>query len=178
MKKRRSTLHRLLLTAVALATIWAYRHRDEWLRPTPGPAPDAAWRTVVRVVDGDTLLLDGKERVRLIGVDAPETHHPSRGVEPCGYEASDYVQTTALGQRVRLEYDWERFDHTPQQRTLAYVYLEDGKLLNALIIHRGYAHAYRKFKYRMKEAFLMLDEDAHRKTIGCLPLRAPQMPRE
>ena len=47
----------------------------------------ASTRTVERVIDGDTLVLDGGERVRLIGVDTPETVHPSKPVEYFGTEA-------------------------------------------------------------------------------------------
>ena len=50
-------------------------------------------RTVIRVVDGDTIVLDGKERVRLIGVDTPETVHPSKPVEYYGKEASSFTKS-------------------------------------------------------------------------------------
>ncbi len=49
---------------------------------------DLDLRTVTRVIDGDTLVLDGGERVRLIGVDTPETVHPTAPVEYFGCEAS------------------------------------------------------------------------------------------
>ena len=49
-------------------------------------------RTVVRVVDGDTIILDGKEKVRLIGVDTPETKHPQKPVQYYGKEASTFTK--------------------------------------------------------------------------------------
>ena len=52
-------------------------------------------RTVIRVVDGDTLILDGGEKVRLIGVDTPETVHPSKPVEYFGKEASTFTKKCA-----------------------------------------------------------------------------------
>ncbi len=61
--------------------------------------------TVIRVVDGDTLVLDGGERVRLIGVDTPETVHPTKPVEYFGREASAFTKRMAEGQQVYLEYE-------------------------------------------------------------------------
>ena len=144
----------------------------------PKPAPSGEWRIVVRVIDGDTLELDGGERVRLIGVDAPESQDFGRGKEVCGREATNFVRRMVADQRVRLAYDWQRYDNTRSKRTLAYVYLEDGTFLNAEIIRQGYAHAYRKFHYRYKEEFLRHELEAHEEQRGCLPLRAPYMRRE
>jgi micrococcal nuclease len=106
----------------------------------------AEWRTCVRVVDGDTLVLDGGERVRLIGVDTPELHHPRKPVEYFAQEASDYVRRRVQGQRVRLEYDQQRRDR--YGRTLAYVFMVDGTLLNLRIIEQGYGFAYTKYPFR------------------------------
>ncbi len=78
------------LGLMLLATAWAEE---------PGE-----WRTVTRVIDGDTIIVDGGERVRLIGVDTPETVHPQKPVERFGREASDFTKRMAEGQRVRLEY--------------------------------------------------------------------------
>ncbi len=97
--------------------------------------------TVVEVVDGDTVdVLVGTttERVRLIGVDTPETKHPDRPVECYGPEASDY--TAGLlppGTGVRLVMDVEARD--AYDRLLAYVYLVDGRLVNGLLVQEGYA---------------------------------------
>jgi micrococcal nuclease len=78
-------------------------------------------RTVTRVIDGDTLVLDGGERVRLIGVDTPETVHPNKPVERFGKEASGFTRKMAEGKQVRLEYDAETAGHDRYGRTLAYV---------------------------------------------------------
>lgn len=97
---------------------------------------------VIRVVDGDTIIvsIDGKEvRVRLIGIDTPEsvsTYGNENTKE--GKEVSDYVTEQLTGKSVYLEYDKRRID--TYGRTLAYVYLEDGKtMLNKVLIERGYA---------------------------------------
>jgi len=68
------------------------------------------WRLCTRVVDGDTIILDGHERVRLIGVDTPETKDPRKPVQYFGKEASEFTKRMVEGKKVRLEYDWQRKD--------------------------------------------------------------------
>lgn len=97
--------------------------------------------TVVRVVDGDTavFLIDGFEtKVRFIGIDTPETKHPTKPVEELGHAASDF--TTSLlpaDLTVTLEYDVQEIDR--YQRHLCYVWLEDGTMLNERLVADGYA---------------------------------------
>ena len=114
------------------------------------PGPVAA-QLVERVVDGDTIIVQGVGRVRLIGVDTPETVHPRRTVECFGMEASAFTKRMLEGQRARLEYDRERTDR--YGRTLAYVYLPNGTFANAEIVRQGYGHAYTRFPVRYLEEF-------------------------
>ncbi len=65
--------------------------------------PSLEARIVIRVIDGDTLVLDGDEKVRLIGVDTPETVHPTRPVEYFGREASAFTKRMVEGQEVYLD---------------------------------------------------------------------------
>ena len=106
---------------------------------------------VTRVVDGDTLIVQGVGRVRLIGVDTPETVDPRRPVQYFGKEASEFTHQMAEGKVVRLEFDVERKDRFG--RTLAYVYLPDGTFLNAEIVKQGYGHAYTQFPFKYSEQF-------------------------
>ncbi len=96
---------------------------------------------VVRVVDGDTIQVCcigwKREKVRYIGVNTPETKHPTRGVEYFGKEASEANRKLVEGKTVRLEFDVQQLDK--YGRTLAYVYLEDGTFLNAWLVENGYA---------------------------------------
>jgi len=103
---------------------------------------DARYYNVTKVVDGDTFWVDdGSEKglkVRLIGVDAPETRRSARkDVGYYGKEAKAYLTDRILGKEVRLEYDLDRKDR--YGRTLAYAYLRDGTFINAELISEGYA---------------------------------------
>ena len=161
-RSRRRKSVPLIVVVLALA-IWLARDLPRNFFD-PAPSPEGGWRTVVRVVDGDTLVLDGNERIRLIGVDTPETVHPSRPVERFGKEASAFTRRMVEGRRVRLAYDDERTDR--YDRTLAYVYLQDGTLLNAEIIRQGYGHAYTQFPFRMMEEFRAYEREARENRRG------------
>lgn len=104
-----------------------------------GSRPPVSDRTVVRVVDGDTIVLDGGERVRLIGIDTPETVKPNTPVQCYGEAASSHTKSLlAPGTGVRLVYDVDRTDR--YGRTLAYVYRSsDGLFVNADLVAQGYA---------------------------------------
>ena len=128
-------------------------------------APSTAGAQLVeRVVDGDTIIVRGVGRVRLIGVDTPETVDPRRPVEFFGREASAFTKRLLEGKRVRLEYDWERTDR--YGRTLAYVYLPDGTFVNAEIIGQGYGHAYTRFPFKHLDRFRQLEREARRSGRG------------
>ena len=103
-------------------------------------SPNSA--TVKRVVDGDTIeiAIGGKtERVRLIGVDTPETKHPTKGVECYGPEASAYTeQLLPTATALRVERDIEARDK--YGRLLLYVYIADSNVfVNLDLVMNGYA---------------------------------------
>lgn len=93
--------------------------------------------TVKRVIDGDTFELANGERVRMIGVDTPETVKPNTPVQPYGKEASDYTKKLLTDQKVTLKFDVEPRDR--YERLLAYVYLSDGTFVNEKLVRDGYA---------------------------------------
>ena len=105
----------------------------EWVSPTPEAPPEQY--EVIRVIDGDTLLVRiGEEEVsiRLIGVDAPESVHPDETKNtPEGLIASDWMKNFMQGKQVALEYDEELLDH--YGRTLAYVYVGETLLEDELL---------------------------------------------
>ena len=94
---------------------------------------------VVRIVDGDTIHVrvgHRLERVRYIGVNTPEIHHPTKGVEPGGREASRVNRELVNGRHVRLELDVQERDR--YGRLLAYVWVGD-VMVNEELVRRGYA---------------------------------------
>jgi micrococcal nuclease len=112
---------------------------DPTSEPSPSKLKPSTNALVVRVIDGDTIeasfrgaLID----VRLIGVDTPETVHPSEPVECFGPAASRFTERALEGRRVRLTFDVEREDRFG--RTLAYVWIGD-KLFNERLVREGFA---------------------------------------
>ena len=110
---------------------------------------------VERVVDGDTVMIDfhGKStRVRLIGVDTPETVHPRKPVECYGPEASTFTKNLLRGEHVFLRFGDERRDR--YDRLLAYVYrAPDGLFVNLELVRQGYARAYLRYPFEFAELF-------------------------
>lgn len=107
------------------------------------PAPTGYYR-VIDVADGDTftVTMAGREQeVRLVGVDTPETHHPDKPVQCYGPEASKFTTSLIDGQAVKLEADSRQSNRDRYDRLLRYVYLEDGRELNELLVKKGYAFA-------------------------------------
>ncbi len=127
--------------------------------------------TVTRVVDGDTLIVACGERqsekIRLIGVDTPETKHPTKPVQYFGREASAFTKKMCQGKEAKLEFDQAyaaKKHRGVYGRLLAYVYIKkpDGTWfdLNAELIKQGYAHAYTRFPFSRMEEFRRLEREA------------------
>jgi len=105
----------------------------------PTAAQPALEGMVIRIVDGDTIdvrLPERVEKVRYIGVNTPEVHHPSRGEEPGGRAAAGVNRDLVSGRRVRLELDTQPRDR--HGRLLAYVWVDE-TMVNAELVRRGFA---------------------------------------
>ena len=114
--------------------------------------------TVIRVIDGDTLVMASGERVRLLGVDAPELASAERAAEAFAPEAARYLRDRTLGREISLEYEAGN-TRDRYGRLLAYVHL-DGSLVNRDLIEEGYAHAYTRHRYERLAEFLHVERDA------------------
>ena len=123
-------------------------------------------RTVERIRDGDTIVLEGGEVVRLIGVDTPETVHPRKPVEHFGKEASEFTRSLTVGKRVSLESDPQTAPKDRFGRTLAYVRLPDGRMLNLEIVRQGYGHAYVEHPFSRMEEFRAAEREAREAERG------------
>jgi micrococcal nuclease len=131
--------------------------------------PEGQLRTVSRVIDGDTIVLENGEKVWLIGVDTPETQHPQKPVEYFGKEATGFTRNLVEGQRVWVETDPTNahLGHKDRYgRTLAYVWNERGKFVNAEIIQQGYGHALTRYPFKHLETFRGLEQHARQHESG------------
>ena len=136
----------VVLVLVVLLRFWGEPAGPVAPGPHPGPHESLppGQHHVVRVVDGDTLLVDPHARVRLIGVNAPETVKPDWPVEPWGPEASAFTKQFVSGGTVRLEFDDEPRD--AYDRYLAYVWVGD-KMLNEELARAGLARFEPNYRY-------------------------------
>ena len=127
--------------------------------------------TVRWVYDGDTLEVAGCGTVRLVGIDCPEKKNSRRdrdfialGADSAlqlRHSAQDtlhYLIHKVKGRTVRLELEQPSRDK--YARLLAYVWLEDGTMLNRELLRQGRARVYRRFNFAYKREFLRLEQQA------------------
>ena len=158
---------RWMLSILALAVLLVVQYLFPPQHPaSPTPLPEGT-RRVERVVDGDTLMMEGGIRLRLQGIDAPETVKPDSPVEPWGPEASEYTRTfvAQADSRVGLTYSNERLDQ--YGRHLAFVWHGE-RLLNEELVREGLAHARLGYRYSdtMKRRLAAAQEEARRERRG------------
>ena len=152
--------------------------------PAPSPATPELRRAdvgapvrVVSVADGDTLTVDQNGRrvtVRLLGVDTPETKRPDTPVQCWGPQASEYTHGRADNQTVRLETDPTQDRVDRYGRTLAYVWLPSGSMLNYELLEYGHAREYtyhhRDYRYATQfRAAASEAREAHRGLWAACP---------
>ena len=121
--------------------------------------------TVTVVYDGDTikvLLANGEEeKIRLIGIDAPETNSEDKKNRLNAFYSKRFVFKSLYKKQVSIEYDWEKRDK--YGRLLAYIWTEDGTLFNEYVIQRGFAAAYTRFPYKAEYRKRFLDAEQYAK---------------
>jgi micrococcal nuclease len=153
----------LLILAIVIA--FRYFFGGAELEPGRDHPLAAGTHTIERVVDGDTLLLPDDVRVRLIGVDTPETVRPEYPVEPFGPEAAEFTRDFLASGKARLTFDREREDRFG--RKLAYVWVA-GQLLNEELLRAGLGRWERGFDYEseMKKRFQRAEREAQAARLG------------
>ena len=117
------------------------------------------------VNDGDTIVLNNGQRVRYIGINAPEIDHENQKAEPFGYEARSLNQNLVSSHKIRLEFDRERYDQ--YDRLLAYIFLLDGTFVNAQIVQNGFAYyLYRSANIKYQSILLKTQQKAMKSRKG------------
>ncbi len=126
---------------------------------------------VHRVIDGDTIDLDTPDakrpytRVRLWGVDTPETKAPGKPIAYFGPQATAFAEKMVAAQKVTIEIE-------PQNprgkfgRLLAFVYTSDGKMLNEELLRTGHAYADGRWKHRFYFRFMQTETQARKNKLG------------
>lgn len=119
---------------------------------------------VIRVIDGDTIVIATGEKIRYIGMDTPEMHDPRPQVKYFAKKAKEINANLVLNKNVNLEFDVEKYDR--YNRILAYVYINK-IMVNAYLLKEGYAQVYTfppNVKY--EKYFLKLQKEARENNKG------------
>ncbi len=169
-RRRRAGIIVLCLLAVVL-----FAWLDHKWQPQPKTEEQAAndfqkyhakTFTVVKVVDGDTIDIDIPDvndsytRIRLWGVDTPETKNPNVGLMYFGPEAAEFATKLVLGKPVTVYLDEGNNTRGKYGRLLAYVQLPDGRFLNEALLTEGYAYADLRFRHSLYNKYKQLDASA------------------
>lgn len=131
-------------------------------RATAGDAP-AGLQRVSRVVRGDTIEVEGIGPVRLIGIETPDGKAPREVYGAHGQQALAFAEKTLLDQSVRIEFDQAyavNGNKDDKGQTLAYIYTQDGLLVNGEMIKRGYAMVLANEPFRLIDDFRSYERDA------------------
>lgn len=125
--------------------------------------------TVSRVIDGDTIdvtLGHTTERVRLLGLDTPETVHPEKPVQCYGPEASAETKRILDGKKVYLIPDPMSSDKDKYGRSLRYVFLSDGEFVNDYLVKNGYGYNYIYEPFQFMKWFAFEEDFARNNSMG------------
>lgn len=140
--------------------------------------------TVAAVVDGDTLDIDAGDgdasttRIRLIGVDTPETKHPTVGPMYFGQEATDFTRQLSEGQSVIVQLDTISAERDRYGRLLAYITLPNGRILNEELIRNGCGYADLRFSHGHLDTYAaLMDAAIIQKTGLWEKINRKQLPR-
>lgn len=171
LQKKKRGLNTMLISFLLGAALLLVQ---AWLSPTLQPENQqeevGALSRVVRIVDGDTVVIDrnnATETIRLIGVDTPELHHPTKPVQCFAREAAAYITSLLKDRSVRVVADPTQDSHDKYGRTLAYLYRDDGLFINKSLIEEGYGYEYTyEVPYVYQKEFKAAQTDAREQQKG------------
>lgn len=167
-KRDKRRLFKLLVGLLLLGITW-YVNKNVEPPPQVAGTISPGYYAVARFEDGDTITVDmnGKtERIRMIGVDTPETQDPRKPVQCFGRAASTFTKELIGMHPVRLEADSLSDNRDRYNRLLRHVYLPDGRLVQAEIIKNGYGFAYTRFPFDKSDEFKQLENEARQHNRG------------
>ncbi len=180
--RARFTIFALCLMALALLIWLDHSPLTEPLKPQPKSETQIHARDtqkyhrktfiVVNVVDGDTIDIDipdgryNRTRIRLWGVDTPETKHPKTGPMYFGSEAAEFTTQMTLGKTVTVYLDQGNRTRGKYGRLLAYVKLPDGRFLNEILLTEGFAYADLRFAHSLYNTYKQLESVARTQKKG------------
>lgn len=167
-KRDKKRLIKLSLGLIILGITW-YANKNVEPPPQVAGTTTPGYYKVEKFEDGDTITInmDGtSERIRMIGVDTPETQDPRKPVQCFGKAASAFTRQLIGDQRVRLVADSQSDNRDRYNRLLRYVYLPDGKLVQAEIIKQGYGFAYTSFPFEKSVEFKAYETEARQQNKG------------
>ena len=183
MSRRRQVAVILLCLLLVVLVVWLDHSpvRRRWQRP---PQSQEQWAAqdfekyhakafiVARVIDGDTIdisIPDGEyshTRIRLLGIDAPETRSEKDGVMYFGAQAAEFAGEAALGKQVQVYLDKASRTRGKYGRLLAYVRLPDGQFLNEVLVAAGFAYADLRFRHSIYHKYKQLEAVARSQKRG------------
>lgn len=163
-------LLRLAIAVAAVGIVAAGQALGWWQEPAKTATHgQPGLYNVKSFADGDTITVEmggREERIRMIGVDTPETHKPNAPVQCYGPEASAYTKQLIGDEQVRLEADPQSSNRDRYNRLLRYVYLADGRLVEAELIKGGYGFAYTYFPFTKSAEFTAAQKQAQEQRAG------------
>lgn len=161
---------------------------DLWGQERQPPSPPVKVFTgktaheVVRVVDGESVLLDVNgvvTKVRLIGVDAPGVLKSPKKAGPFGEESSRFLRNLLKGESVYIEYEREPGHEDEYERPLAYLFrAPDGLFVNLEVVRQGYARMDAKEAFRYMKLFKDYEKRARKAGKGLWEAEKTEQPIE
>ncbi len=138
---------------------------DDWV--SANYPVDCEWHDFKRIVDGDTIIVNDDDRVRMIGIDTPESKKENTPIQAYSLDASRQLKSFLSGEeKVCLITDEEGDAVDIYGRWLRYVFTDEGLDANAEMIKSGLAEGYLRFPFERKEAFRQLESEAKKQKVG------------
>lgn len=158
-----------IVISTILVTYFSGSLKIKYNKKLPKVNPEGKYE-IIAVLDGDTfeVKINGKiEKVRMLGIDTPETVDPRKPVQCFGKEASDNTKSMLSHHFVTLKIDMKQSVLDKYGRILAYVYREDGLFINEFFLENGYAREYTYGKaYSLQKEFKALQKIAQEQKNG------------